>query len=400
MTARLSAVLEQAVATLGCDAGAILLREEEDWWVPYATKGLKHLRGTRVPRRLGLLSESALEASGSLVVDDTGHDPRFSFVEGGRFGMQSLVAVPLRVGERTAGLLLFGYQAQPVTFTPAEVDFSAKLAASISLAMENARLYEAERHIADTLQEALLTVPEEIGGADYGTLYRSATELSRVGGDFYDLFDLDDDRLVILIGDVSGKGLDAASLTSQVKNAIRIYAYERQSPGAILAKTNMFLVRVAKSSTFVTAFLAVVDWDKEELVYASAGHPPALLRQPSGRVVPLASGSTVLGVFPGEEYAEAHESLADDSMLLLYTDGAIEARGPEGELFGETRLQALLSELGDCTARELPARLFHRIMEFTGSRLDDDLALLALSLRKPAPRLGIPATDEEAIGRG
>ena len=316
-------------------------------------------------------------------MDDVVHDRRFSYEEVVRHELRSLVAVSLGPRDEITGVLLFAHQTAPVAFSPVEVDFAAKLGASISLALENARLYEAERRIADTLQEALLTVPEGIKGCDFGTLYRSATELSRVGGDFFDLFEVDGGRLIVLIGDVSGKGLEAASLTSLVKNVIRIYAYESLAPSEILAKTNAFLTRDARPPTFVTAFLGVVHKETSDLVYASAGHPPALLRLSPDNVVHLSSGSTVLGVFADEVYVEGRASMADGATLLLYTDGAIEARNATGEMFGEERLAELMVRLLGTPAHELPERLFHTIMEFTDDRLDDDLALLALSLTCP-----------------
>ena len=218
-------------------------------------QGLEAPSGTRVPRRLGLLSESALEAPGSLIVDDTGHDPRFSFVEGGRFGMQSLVAGLCASG---SGRRAFCSSATRCSLylRPARWTSSAKLAAAISLAMENARLHEAERHIADTLQEALLTVPAStsrrrdtapstaprpnsaVSAATSTTLRprrrprghphrRRVRQRARRGG-----------------------------LTSLVKNAIRIFAHEESGRRrAILAKTNSSCPS-SQPSTFVTAFLA------------------------------------------------------------------------------------------------------------------------------------------------
>ena len=376
-------VMDRAFRGLRCEVGAFYLVEGDEWVVGPVRGRLGAREGERMPRRSSLQS---LLASGrrSVVVDDTQDAGSYPWAEVIPPGLRSFVATPLRFREDVVGLLLFGHRSAPVPFAQAEVDFVDKLAASMSLAMENSRLYEVERHIADTLQEALLMVPEGVSGCEYGTLYRSATELSRVGGDFFDLFEIGQGRVAVLIGDVSGKGLEAASLTSLVKNAVRIFAHEGLSTGEVLQRTNQFLTRHVQGPSFVTAFLAVVDPATGELRYSSAGHPPALVRDPSGEVTSLRVGSTVLGVFADEGYREEREQVSPEHLVLLYTDGAIEARDGAGRLLGEAGLSRMLADLRASPTAELPERLFERIMEFSGGRLGDDLAMVAFALRPPA----------------
>src|SRR3990172_6829386 len=148
-----------------------------------------------------------------------------------------MLAVLLLVRGEVIGILGFTYDTGR-QFTEAELDFVPKLATSVSLAIENARLYAAERKVAETLQEAFLNMPRQIAGLEFGHIYRSATETARVGGDFYDLFELEPDRVGVLIGDVAGKGLEAAALTSVIKSTVKAYAFENFFPASILAKTN------------------------------------------------------------------------------------------------------------------------------------------------------------------
>ncbi len=374
-------VVEAAFLAVGCEAAAFLRLEHGDVWRVQCARGsLAELEEQAIVGGAGIRAAIAEGGRRPLVVDDVTTDDRFDADTMRRYGLRSFVVAPLRLRDEV-GILLFAYRSAPVPFTESEVDFVAKLAASVSLAMENARLYEAERHIADTLQEALLTIPESLPGCVYSTLYRSATELSRVGGDFYDVFEMGGGRVAVLIGDVSGKGLEAASLTSLVKNAVRIFAHEEAGPGEILAKTNDVLTRHSQPRAFVTAFLGIADPSAEELLYSSAGHPPALMREPSGEVARLSTGSTVLGVFADERYREVRRSMAADHLLLLYTDGVIEARNQEHELFGEQRLAALLQQLAPGAHRTAPDELFRHITEFAGGHLQDDLALLVFALR-------------------
>lgn len=376
-------VVDRAFRGLGCEVGAFFLVEGDEWVLGTARGQLGMPEGQRVARRSSFQSMLASGRRPVVVVDDTQAGRPHAWTEVVPPGLRSFMAVPLRFRDDIVGLLLFGNRSAPVPFEQAEVDFTDKLAASMSLALENFRLYEVERHIADTLQEALLMVPAELPGCEYGTLYRAAAELSRVGGDFYDLFEVDGGRVAVLIGDVAGKGLEAAGLTSLVKNAVRIFAHQDLSTAEVLEKTNQFLARHVKGPSFVTAFLAVVDPATGDLRYASAGHPPALVRDPAGKVSSLRVGSTVLGVFADERYCEYREQMSPDHVMLLYTDGAIESRGADARLLGEDGLSGLLAELGTGSTHDLPDRIFQRIMQFSGNPLRDDLALVAFSLRVP-----------------
>ena len=168
---------------------------------------------------------------------------------------------------------------------------------TVSLAEENARLYERERGIAETLQQSLLSVPADLDGVQLGHFYGSATENTRVGGDFFDVFELADRLVAFTIGDVSGKGLEAASLTALAKNGLRAHAVEGDYPADAMRKTNDVLQRFTPTETFVTVFFAVLDTDSRVLSYANAGHPPPLLVGAQG-VSELRGRGALLGAFP------------------------------------------------------------------------------------------------------
>jgi serine phosphatase RsbU (regulator of sigma subunit) len=243
---------------------------------------------------------------------------------------------------------------------------------------------EEQRQIADVLQEALLTMPKSLPGITFGHLYRPATIAARVGGDFRDLFVLPHEALGLLIGDVSGHGLEAAALMAVAKNTVKAFAFDNQSPAAALQKANQVtiqstLARADESVSFVTAFYGVLDTVSGRLRYSSAGHPPGIVRRASGDIHLLEGGSPVLGVFPDARYAELEDELAPGDLLLLYTDGLTDVRWGS-QIFGEERLLALVASLGDVEASELPESLFERVMEPAGGRLSDDVAVLAVSL--------------------
>jgi sigma-B regulation protein RsbU (phosphoserine phosphatase) len=250
------------------------------------------------------------------------------------------------------------------------------MAAAMSAALNNARLYERERLVADRLQEAMLALPNEIEGVEFAHAYRSASDTARVGGDFYDIFELDGHRVGVTIGDVAGKGLDAAVLTSLAKNAIRAHASERgKTPSQILALTNDVVHRATSAESFVTLFLGILDRRDGRLVYASAAHPAMVVRS-GGVPEGLSATGTLLGAFEGSAFGETEVCLDRGEVLFLYTDGLTEARG-DGELYGEARLMdALRVEGGGAYA--LVESVMTDVLIFSGGRLRDDLAILAV----------------------
>jgi serine phosphatase RsbU (regulator of sigma subunit) len=261
--------------------------------------------------------------------------------------------------------------------------------------------------IANTLQEALLSVPEYLPGLDFSHLYQSATQATLVGGDFYDLFELDGDRVGVVVGDVSGKGLPAATLTSKVKDTIRAYSMNGDTPAQVLARTNSLLLRSTDTSSWVSLFLGYLHTPTGKLVYCSAGHPPAAVRRSRAGGASgvgaffLETTSPILAAFEDATYADSKVLLEPDDILVLYTDGVIEARR-DGEFFGDDRLLEALDDYDTHGATGLPKTLFSRVREFTGGRLPDDVAIVALSRStrargtpdpsvesRPAPRLHV-----------
>jgi phosphoserine phosphatase RsbU/P len=289
----------------------------------------------------------------------------------------------LIVKEEAIGSLLFQRHDEPAPFSGAQIDFARKLAAAVSLALENARLYAEEKNIATTLQGALLTMPKSLDNLTIGYLYRSATaQAAQVGGDFYDAFQLDRNRVGLVIGDVSGKGLEAAGLTSLVKNAIKAYAYLGEPPARVVTHTNRLMIDFSEPSVFVTVFFGIVDTRSGALTYCGAGHPPALIKRKNGSTTVLKTESPVIGVYPDFKFTDSAQQLAERDALILYTDGVIEAR-KGAEFFGEKRLLDFVSELEPTPADQLPDRILQEIQRFTGGVFSDDIAVLSAAIEPP-----------------
>ena len=242
---------------------------------------------------------------------------------------------------------------------------------------ELTRRYEVQRHIAITLQENFLHPLPTVAGLDVGLASKVAFEPELVGGDFSDVFLVDDSHVVALIGDVAGKGVKAAGHTETVRAKIRAFATIDASPAFILGKTSELLIRFDPDEPHVTAFCAVLDPHTGHLSYASAGHPsPVHLGAFSCRTLDVAFGPP-LGSFD-HAYASAHTTLTLEDYLVLYTDGVTEARRGD-EMFGERRLIEAVSSLRGRSAQEVAEGVRDAALAFAG-RLRDDLQVVVLRL--------------------
>jgi serine phosphatase RsbU (regulator of sigma subunit) len=209
------------------------------------------------------------------------------------------------------------------------------------------------------------------------SLYRSATEEALVGGDFYDAFPIHRYLVGLVVGDFCGHGVEAASIASVVRDTFRAYAFQGLPLGEVLALANDAIIRQTEASAYTTLFAAFLNTRTGVLDYCSAGHPPALVRRSTGEVEELAVFGPPLGAFPDTSYYPGRTTFRIGELLLLYTDGLIEAR-TDGSFFGEHSLADLLRSHGD-TVKGLSQKLLNAATAFAGDRLHDDVALLAVA---------------------
>ncbi len=313
----------------------------------------------------------------SLVVDIVSHRDANAGL-GERQGYRSYVAYPVVLRDEVLAAVSFMFSAPTPSFSESDSDFMRRLAYLISVSMESARLFDAEHRIAETLQEALLAMPDELSGLQFAHEYHSATEAARVGGDFYDLFEIGHGAFGVLIGDVAGKGLKAAALTSLVKNTIRAHAVEGgKTPSQILTLTNEVVYKATPSESFVTVFFGILDSHDGRLIYTNAGHTTGVIIRQGGTTFRLPGTGTIVGAFSGAQFDDAETCLDCDELLFLYTDGLTEAPGDK-DRFGEERVFSLMAELNGEDPAAIVRGVTERVRSHAGGRLTDDLALLAL----------------------
>ena len=392
----LERVVQESAAAMGADYSVISVVEDGEWVVRHHFgRGGEVRMGVRDPYVARPVIASAAESREIQLISDALADPRTNKEIMRTFDVGAFAAVPLLLRGGTMGVLELVYS-RPTTFDDARTVFLGKLMVTASLALEQARAFEHEHRVADTLQEALLVLPETLPGVEFAHSYQAASDMSRVGGDFYDLFELDYGLLGVTIGDISGKGLDAAVLTSLVKNTIRAQATEKgKTPADAVRLANTVLFRGSDPATFVTLFFGILDPRDGRLVYCNAGHTTAAVVRGDGEVVSLRSNSALAGAFLDVEFTDSELWLGHQDQLFLYTDGLIEARSGEVE-FGEERLLELLGEAAGEEPTEVVRRAVDAAVDYAGGRLSDDVAVLAL--RWVGPDAAVSGQQKLSLG--
>jgi sigma-B regulation protein RsbU (phosphoserine phosphatase) len=205
----------------------------------------------------------------------------------------------------------------------------------------------------------------------------------QVGGDFYDVFDLGDNRFGVLIGDVADKGVPSAIFMARAHALIIAEADNVTTPGEVLRMVNKHITRLEKSTQFVTALYGVLDTATREFSYARAGHEPPLLLEADGTVQRLPhQPGMALGLWENIALDEYSLTLPKGSLLMMFTDGMTDCRNPKGEPFGLERIKSTMTELKDFSAQSGCDRLFDSLMTHqNGSKQDDDVTLVAVHVK-------------------
>ena len=274
------------------------------------------------------------------VLEQAIDDPEQLARRSARSACARVMIVPMRIGEATLGALTFVTADSGRRFTDDDFAFAQDLALRAATAVQNARLYAEQARVAHTLQASLL--PErlpELPGWGSAASYQAGEQGAEVGGDFYDIVRADRGRHLVFLGDVTGKGIAAAALTSLVRHSVRTAARFDPRPAAVLRLVNEILVEQSSLSP-VTLVCALIDGSR--MTVAAAGHPPPLLRR-AGKVVELGPAGILLGAIGDRTFREETVEIRLGDTVLLYTDGVTDTPGA-GDRFGPERLAAILTE--------------------------------------------------------
>lgn len=301
----------------------------------------------------------------------------------------SIVVTPLPGHGVPAGALVLLRRGDRASFTDQEELFARLFAARAGAAMSAARVFALQASITDTLMRELLPPTlEQRGGVEFAGRYRPARDGERIGGDFYDVHPVttpEGDESLAVLGDVCGKGLDAAVLTGKIRTTLRALLPMAGDHHGLLSLLNRTLAD-GRNARFVTLVLASARREGADvrLRVTCAGHPPPLIVRADGRVEEAGTHGTLIGVLPEIRTTGADVTLAPGETCLLYTDGIIEARGgPLGDaMFGEDRLRQSLTECANMPADAVVERIQMLASQWIGRGAHDDMAVLAIT----APR--------------
>jgi serine phosphatase RsbU (regulator of sigma subunit) len=260
--------------------------------------------------------------------------------------------------------------------SPDTVATATTIAAQAALAIDNARLYQQQKAFSETIQRALLPRDQpHIPGLELGARYESAARVD-VGGDVYDFLELADGRLAVVLGDVTGHGIDATADMAMAKFVFRSLAREHSEPSGFLAHANDVVASEIAVGKFITMAYVTID-PRGEVRAASAGHPTPRLVLPDGNVRPLECGGLALGIDAPQTYDEVRAELPVGASVVLYTDGVVESRVGR-ELWGTERLDAALAAGRDLPAEELARSVLEETRAFSGGELTDDCAVVVV----------------------
>jgi phosphoserine phosphatase RsbU/P len=403
----LALVVDTAIELTGAERGFIMLSDKEQQLsfrcarnsAKSSLDGHHFQTSRRVP-------EEVYKTGNRVVINDLDFgDGTEDHSSTRRLGLRSIFCVPLRyltsrdssssssVGRmETIGVLYVDSQNIGTGLSSTQIDALETLASEAAMAIYNARLYkdsqekrklEEELAIAREIQQALL--PAQQKSLPYVDAFSQNLPCREVGGDYFDYFDMEGGRFGFALGDVAGKGMPAALLTSMLQGIFTAQTLLDLPLPAVIANVNRNLVRRSTGNRFVTFFFGILDSDGN-CTYTNAGHNPPYLVRRDGTIEELTEGGLVLGLFAAAEYESRTVRLAPGDHIVLFTDGVLEARNTVGDEFGEERLREVLKANAHQAADRIVACVQEQLTAFSANTPQhDDITLMALSYRGAVP---------------
>lgn len=388
-SATLNETLQQVVSlvfeAVPADRCLIMMRDEGSEELKVKVARLRDREGgvgeIRVSRTI---MEEVVVQGKSVLTADAQHDPRLMSSTMTLQGIRSVLAVPLSVGQKVFGIIYADSPMGEGRFTREHLEVLTMLASVAAIRVENARLaeermererLEQELQLASEIQQRFQPAsPPQLRGYELQGISFPCYE---IGGDYYDFIERKDGRLIITLGDVSGKGTAAALLMSSLHAAVHAQAAFNDSLVATIKSVNQYLAENIPSNRFVTLFYAELNPETGELLFLNAGHNPPLIVHAAGTVEQLASGGLPLGINPNAEFREGRTQLNPGDVLVIYSDGVSEAQNPDGEEFGTARLWEVVSRNMDASAAGIRDRIESALTKFSqGTPAADDITLV------------------------
>lgn len=381
---QVAALVFEAVPAERC---VIMLRDES------AEDGMKimvaRVRGKDEPlvevRISRTVMDEVLRNGKSVLTSDAQHDPKFASQTMILMGIRSVLAVPLSVDERNIfGMIYADSPTHEATFTEEHLDILTTLASVASIRVENATLLderiqrermERELELATEIQQRFQpSSPPKLDGYEFQGISFSCYE---IGGDYYDFIPIEDNKMIVALGDVSGKGTAAALLMSSLHAAIHAQATSNRPLADMITSVNQYLAENTPANRFVTLFIAELDPASGKLRYINAGHNPPLVGRANGLIEQLSSGGFPLGILPSAEFEVGETQLGYGEALIVYSDGVSEANNLLEEEFGLDRLTEVVRRNITSSAAGIRDKVESALSSFTQTApANDDITLV------------------------
>jgi serine phosphatase RsbU (regulator of sigma subunit) len=369
------------------DRGFVILRNPADGAL--IPKAIKHRRAEledeiRISRTI---VNQVMQTQEAVLSADAANDSRFDTSQSiADLRIRSMMCAPLVDSDgNSLGVIQVDTMNQKHRFQKDDLDVLASIASQAAIAVDNAQLHDVavkqegiqrDLELAHKVQRGLLPAePPQLGGYCFFDFYEPANQ---VGGDYYDYVELPGDRIAVVLGDVSGKGVSAALLMAKLSGEVRFCLASEHDPALAMNRINATFSRSGWQDRFVTFVLAVLDCSKHEITIVNAGHMPPLLRDKHGNVEPIGEDQTglPLGVDNEFEYDKFTRSIEPGDFLALFTDGISEAMNTRGELYGLERLRDKMATPADSLAG-LGRMILDDVKVFVGGRPQSDDMCLA-----------------------
>jgi len=388
----LSLIIAKSRDILGAERASLMLYDRKvDGLVVELTDGIEKMPGKKRIIRTGEgIAGTVAKTLSGIVANKGSGDSRFQYTSEIDSKIKQMVCVPLITKNKCTGVINVINHKKNIDFTNNDLELLTSLANMASVSLEKYELYKdqlkqqrinLELEDARTVQQLLL--PQDLPSCTRFSFAAKYALANRVGGDYYDFIEIDKDKIGVVIADVSGHDIASALVMAMGRNLIRTFFQTLSSPAEILAKTSETLYQDTQAARYITMFLAILDSSSMTMTYCNGGHnyPMFLNINSPDSYKSLSTGGFPLGLVDDYTYEDETIELHDEDMLILYTDGLIEAQSPTGEMFELKRLEDLIINQSKFPLSELVENIYDTTLTFAQTeRLEDDFTFVVMKV--------------------
>ena len=387
-------IVDNCIKRTGSSQGAIFLLDEEDEKGDRFKTFIREISPTDggIPFHLNIsLTGWMIKNKGMLLCNNPSNDDRLKGVDFSEVGINSVLAGPLLSRQNLIGLLVLFNKKDSDGFSENDKRFISIVGTQTSKVIENAQLYEKEKRllaieeemkVAKAIQEGFL--PRQNLSSPTCEICGFSTPAREMGGDYYDMVQLDDHRIFVSLGDVSGKGIPAALLMANAQAVLRSQLFSTETiPLTRLARSlNHMIYQFTGPDQFITAFFGIFNCDDKSFRYINAGHEPPVIIRRDGKIERISESDLVIGVLPEYKYTEHQLTIDSQEILYVFTDGVTEAFNDKNEQYGNERLDKMLKLCAGQDSQTIGSKVMTALSYFRGSQPQaDDITMLILKVR-------------------